>query len=156
MSGRETYVTKEGYEQLKEEYNQLTTVRRKEVAERIRVAKEFGDLSENAEYDAAKNEQAYVEGRIMELKAIIKDAIIIEEKKSNGVVSVGSKIKFEDESGDFVKEYKIVGSHEADPTSGLISNESPIGQAFLGKKIGDVIQIDTPRGIVKYKIVEVA
>ena len=151
----ETYITQEGLVKLKEEYKYLTTTKRKEIAERIAVAKEFGDLSENAEYDAAKEEQAFVEGRIAELNHLLKNATIIKETKSNGIVNVGSTIKIKDSANKSIKEYKIVGSEEADPSQGLISNESPIGKAFLGRKKGEVVEIRVPKGVMKWKIVEV-
>jgi len=151
----ETYITQNGLEKLKKELNNLINMKRREVAEKINLAKEFGDLKENAEYIEAKNEQAFVEGRIAELNYILKNATIIKETESNGVVKIGSKIKIADESGELVKEYKIVGREEADPVSGLISNESPIGNAFLGKKIGEIVEINVPKGVMKYKIIEV-
>lgn len=151
----ETYITQEGLEKLKKELNELKNIKRKEVAYRIEQAREFGDLSENAEYAEAKNEQAFIEGRIAELNIILKNATIIKETKSDGVVKVGSKIKIKDGIDQIVKEYKIVGSEEADPSQGLISNESPIGRAFLGKKVGTVVKISVPRGIIRYEIIEI-
>ncbi|MBU4360494.1 transcription elongation factor GreA [Candidatus Parcubacteria bacterium] len=150
-----TYITKTGFEKLKLELKNLISIKRREIAEKINQAKEFGDLKENAEYIGAKNEQAFVEGRIAELNYVLKNATLIEETESNGVVKVGSKIKIEDELGELIKEYKIVGREEADPSAGLISNESPIGNAFLGKKIGEIVEINVPKGIMKYKIIEV-
>jgi len=155
MSQGQTYITKEGLDKLKREFQELVQVKRKEVIAKIEQAKEFGDLSENAEYHAARDEQAFIEGRIAELNNILKNVILIEETKSSGFVLVGSKIKIADEDSQVVKEYKIVGSEEADPTQGLISNESPIGRAFLGKKAGDIVSIQTPRGIMKYRIMEI-
>ncbi len=152
-NNNETYLTQEGLEKLKRELDELKNVKRKEVAYRIEQAKEFGDLSENAEYTEAKNEQAFIEGRIAELDYLLRHATIIQETKSNGVVQVGSKIKIK---GDHeVREYKIVGSEEADPIQGLISNESPIGRAFLGKKAGEVVEIEVPKGIIRWKIIEI-
>lgn len=147
------YVTQQGLIKLQNELQELKTIKRKEVVERIEQAKEYGDLSENAEYATAKEEQAFVEGRISELEHILKNVTIIEETKSNGFVKVGSKIKIQDNGNS--KEYKIVGSEEADPSQGLISNESPIGRAFLGKRKGDVVEISVPKGVIKYKIVEI-
>ena len=155
MSHEQTYITKEGLDKLKLELEDLIKVKRKEVIAKIEQAKEFGDLSENAEYHAARDEQAFIEGRIAELNSILKDITIIEETKSCGLVLVGSKIRIIDEDNKMAKEYKIVGSEEADPTQGLISNESPIGRAFLGKKAGDIVEIQTLRGCLKYKITEI-
>jgi transcription elongation factor GreA len=123
-------------------------------AERIQEAKELGDLSENAEYVEAKNEQGFIEGRILEIDSILRRATVIKQKsKTSDKVEVGSKIKIKDEKE--IKEYYIVGSNEADPNQGKISNESPIGQAFLGKKVGDIIEIKVPRGSKKFKIINV-
>lgn len=149
----ETYITQQGLEKLKQELDNLKNIKRKEVAYRIKQAKEFGDLSENAEYHSAKEEQAFVEGRVAELTHVIKNATIIQETASNGMVSIGSKITIKDNGN--TKEYKIVGSEEADPLQGLISNESPIGKAFLGRKIGEVVEIQVPRGIIKWEIIEI-
>lgn len=156
MSPEQAYITKEGLEKLKKELQDLVSIKRKEVIAKIEQAKEFGDLSENAEYHSARDEQAFIEGRIAELNVILRNAIIIEETTSNGLVKVGSKIKITDDSGKIIKEYKIVGSEEADPTQGLISNESPIGRAFLGKKVNEIVEIQTPRGVITYKIMEIS
>lgn len=154
MSKEQTFITEEGLEKLKKELNELKNIKRKEIAERIQEAKELGDLSENAEYVEAKNEQAFTEGRILEVESILKNVIIIKEKKkSSSIVEVGSKIKIKDDIE--TKEYVIVGSNEADPSSGKISNESPIGQAFLGKKVGDIIEIKVPQGVKKFKILAI-
>lgn len=155
MLNDETYITEEGLLKLKQELHDLIHIKRKEVAWRMEQAKEFGDLSENAEYTTARDEQAFIEGRIAELNAILKGATIIKETKSNGLVSVGSKIKIKDEKGEAVKEYKIVGSEEANPAQGFISNESPLGRAFLGKKIGEIVEIQVPKGTIRYEIIEV-
>lgn len=149
----ETYVTQEGLNKLKQELTELKQIKRREVALRIETAKDFGDLSENAEYTSAKEEQAFIEGRIAELEQVLKNAIIIQETQSNGIVKVGSKIKIKDDGT--VKEYKIVGSEEADPTQGLISNESPIGRAFLGRKLGEIVKIQVPKGAIRWKIIEI-
>lgn len=145
------YLTKAGYEKLQKEYEELTTVGRKDVAEMIKTAKEFGDLSENSEYADAKDRQAFIEGRIAELEHLLKNANMIEDLHTNcSTVGVGCTVNVELEEGDM--EYKIVGSYEADPENCLISNESPIGQALLGKKVGDEIAIQVPAGTMKYKI----
>lgn len=154
MNGN-TFITQEGLQKLKKELEALKREKRKEIAERIQEAKELGDLSENAEYVEAKNEQAFVEGRIIEIESILKHATIIKQRtKSANKVEVGSRIKIQDEAQ--TKEYVIVGSNEADPSAGRISNESPLGQAFLGKKVGDIIEITVPQGCKKFKIVAIA
>ncbi len=151
MNENNTYITEQGLTKLKQEYDNLVNIRRQEIAERIRDAKELGDLSENAEYAEAKNEQSFIEGRIQEIESILRHATVIKESnEKKDKVEVGSKIKIKD--GDAVKEYYIVGSNESDPTKGKISNESPLGKAFLGKKPGDTIEIDLPTGVKKYKI----
>lgn len=149
-----TFVTEESLLRLKEELEFLKNVRRKEVAERIRVAKDMGDLSENADYAQAKDEQAFVEGRIIELNKKIKNAIVIDDRHKNSeVATMGStlKVKCDEE----IKEFKIVGSNDADPINGLVSNESPIGRALIGKKSGDSVEVETPGGIKKYDILNV-
>lgn len=154
MTEHNTFITQEGLKKLKKEIEELKTVKRREMADRIQEAKELGDLSENAEYVDAKNEQAFIEGRILEIESILKYATVIKQKnKSSSTVEVGSRIKIQD--GEEPKEYVIVGSNEADPSAGKISNESPLGQAFLGKKIGDVIDINVPQGTKKFKIIAI-
>lgn len=153
MADRQTYITSEGLEKLKKELFKLKNDRRKEMALRIQQAKEYGDLTENAEYIEAKNEQAFIEGRILELENIIKNAIIIKNKKSNGVVNVGSIIKVKSENKE--KGYVIVGSQEADPGKGKISNESPLGQAFLGRRVGEIVEVKVPKGKLKFEIVAI-
>lgn len=146
------YLTKAGYEKLEKELQELTQNGRKEVANMIKTAKEFGDLSENSEYADAKDKQAFIEGRIAELEHLIKNANIIDEGDHDDCkeVGVGCTVNVELEEGEM--EYRIVGSYEADPENCLISNESPIGQALLGKKIGDEIEITVPAGTMKYKV----
>lgn len=149
------YLTQEGFERLQEELHELKFVKRKVIAERIQEAKELGDLSENAEYTDAKNEQAFVEGRAIELEHMLKHATIIE--KSSGkttTVNVGSHIKIRNDQNKEM-EFFIVGSTEADPQRGLISNESPLGRAFVGRQVGDRIAIDVPRGTMSYEILDV-
>ncbi len=154
MDEQNTFITEAGLGKLKQELDELKGSRRKEIAERIQEAKELGDLSENAEYAEAKNEQGFVEGRILEIESIIRHATIIkQDAKTSDTVTVGSKIKIRDDKE--TKEYFIVGSSEADPSKGRISNESPIGQAFIGKKIGDIIEIKVPQGSKKFKIVAI-
>jgi transcription elongation factor GreA len=151
----QTYITLDGLEKLKQELAGLIAVERKNIAKRIEEAKELGDLSENAEYAAAKEDQAFLEKRISELENIIKNAVIINNHNHTaGVVSVGSSVAFRDESGN-EREYQIVGSHEADPALGKISNESPIGRAFIGKKSGETVEFIAPKGLVKFQILHV-
>jgi len=148
-----TFVTKDGLKKLKEELANLKTVRRKEVSERLKEAISFGDLSENSEYEEAKNEQAFVEGRIIELEEKIKHAKIISDKHSTKVVNLGTKVKIKNLKDDSVEEFTIVGTTESDPLNHLISNESPIGAALIDKKAGEEVRIKVPAGTVKYKIV---
>lgn len=147
-------ITQEGYNKLKEELDLLGTVRRKEIAERIERAKELGDLSENAEYSEAKDAQALNEGRILELMNILKNVevvkTIINEK---GKIDMGSRVKVSSNCKE--KEYLIVSFNEADPANGKISNESPLGMSFLGKKKGDEVVVETPKGECHYKIIDV-
>ena len=148
-----TYLTKEGLGKLQEELQQLKSVKRREIADRIQQAKELGDLSENAEYVEAKNEQGFVEGRILELENTLRNAIVIQESGSSEIVSVGSVITAKVDGKSFT--YTIVGSSESDPANGKISNESPLGSGFLGKKIGEKIDVPTPRGVISYTIVSI-
>ncbi|QJA09723.1 transcription elongation factor GreA [Romboutsia sp. CE17] len=152
----EILLTQEGYNKLEEEVELLKTVRRKEVAERIKVAISFGDLSENAEYDEAKNEQAQVEERIMKLENMIRKAVIIDESQIDlNVVTIGSIVKVQDVEFDEDVEYTIVGSAEADPYDGKISNESPVGKALLGRTVGEEVDVQVPDGTAKFKILEI-
>ncbi len=149
------YLTKEGYENLKVELENLLTKERKVVADRIKTAKEYGDLAENSEYSDAKEQQSFVEGRIIEVEHILKNAQIIDE--SNMVcdlVNVGCTVHLE--ASDRELKYKIVGSTEADPAKGYISNESPIGQALIGKKKGEEVEVTVPAGVMKYKIKKIS
>lgn len=153
---KEIALTAEGQARLEEELLHLETVRRHEVGERIREAKEFGDISENSEYDDAKNEQAWVESRIAEISQILSNATIIESPKSHARVTLGSRVHLKDIGADEVFVYQLVGSAEADPTHNRISNESPVGQAVIGAKKGDVIRVTTPRGaIIEYEVVSI-
>ena len=132
-------------------------LRRKEIAEKIKFALSFGDLSENSEYDEAKNDQAMVEARISELESILKNVTIInEEELSTDMILVGSKIVVRDIEFDEICHYRIVGSNEADPLNGLISDESPVGEALIGHQVGDKIDIDTPDGVVTYEVLEIS
>jgi transcription elongation factor GreA len=153
---KEVILTSEGYERLKKEIEELSTVKRREVAERIRVAREFGDIAENAEYDDAKNEQMLLEHRIATLEERLRDARVISKKDvAKDVVSIGSKVKLRDVAARETVEYHIVGSAEANPAQNKLSNESPVGKAIIGKKKGETVEVSAPRGTLKYKILEI-
>ena len=154
---KEVILTPEGYKKLKDEIQYLSTDKRREVADRIRIAREFGDISENAEYDDAKNEQAMLEHRIMQLEERLLAARVIDKKEiSKDVVSVGSKVRLRDVAAKETVEYHIVGSAEANPLEQKLSNESPVGRAILGKKKGETVEVSTPKGkALKYKILEI-
>ena len=144
---RESLITQEGLEKLREELEHMTTVKRREVAERIKDAREFGDIMENAEYDDAKNEQALLEQRIAQLEERVRRATVVDEKHVNtDVVSVGVRVYVKDQKSGDSKKFQIVGSAEADPTEDKLSNESPIGSALVGHKRGDVVIVEVPRG----------
>lgn len=153
---KEYRLSAERLEELKQELTYLKTVREKEVAELIKEARSFGDLSENSEYDEAKNEQGFVESRIAELEKMLKHARVIDESElSTDTVSVGSHVVIRDEDGD-TDEYDIVGSTEADPVNGKISDESPVGAALIGHSAGDKVEITLPSGaVVSYEVVEI-
>ena len=153
---KEIILTAEGYEKLKQEIEFLQTEKRREVAERIRVAREFGDIAENAEYDDAKNEQALLEHRIATLEERLRSARVLSKKDvAKDVVSVGSKVRLRDIDAKQTVEYRIVGSAEANPAENKLSNESPVGKAIMGHKKGDVVEAPTPRGAKKFKIMDV-
>ena len=143
-------LTKEGLDKLAAELEELRTVRRAEVAERIKYAKDFGDISENAEYEAAKNEQGMLEGRILTLEMMVRNAVIIEQAEVGGVVQVGSTVEVKDEFG--TQAFTIVGPAEVDVTSGRISMESPVGKALLGRRIGDKVEVQSPGGVRELKV----
>lgn len=148
------YFSKEGLEKLKEEYAHRTGQLRQDIAMRIKEAKEQGDLSENAEYTEAKEAQSLNEGRVEELKQILDNAVIFAEGSAkSGIINVGSQVTVQ--SGKNSREFSIVGAAESDPANGKISNESPMGSAFLGHKKGDTVKVQTPKAIVEYKIVDV-
>lgn len=153
---KEVVMTYAGLRAIEEELETLKTVKRKEVAEKIKVARGYGDLSENSEYDEAKNEQGFVESRIAELEKMLKHARVIDESElSTDTVSVGSHVVIRDEDGD-TDEYDIVGSTEADPMNGKISDESPVGAALIGHSVGDKVEITLPSGaIVTYEVMEI-
>ena len=153
---KEIALTPEGQAKLEQELLHLETVRRREVGERIKEAKEFGDISENSEYDDAKNEQAFVESRIIEVTAILARATIIDAPKKNDKVSLGCKVGLKSAAGD-LHVYQVVGSAEADPADDKISNESPVGSAILGHKKGDVVKVTTPSGkVLAYTVVSIS
>ena len=152
----EVILTKEGKEELEKRLEFLKVVKRAEITERIKTAREFGDLSENAEYDAAKNEQAMIEGEILEIENKLKYAVIIKDTQiKKGVISLGSKVDFIDEETGELSTYEIVGTTEADVELGRISNESPIGNALLGRKAGDKINVVVPAGITSITVKKV-
>src|SRR5512140_3767823 len=152
-----TFLTKEGFQRLQEELDQLRNVKRQEVADRLHEAMEGGELIENAEYEAAKNEQAFVEGRIQELEMLLATARVIEEEEKNhrdGLVSVGCTVTIQ-EQGFETESYTIVGAAEASPREGKMSNESPIGKAILNHEVGETVNVETPSGTYKVKIISV-
>jgi len=153
---KEVILTPEGYEKLKQEIDHLRGDKRREVAERIRVAREFGDIAENAEYDDAKNEQAMLEHKIALLEERVLSARVIEKKDiPKDIVSVGSKVRLRDVAANKTFEYQIVGSAEANPGENKLSNESPVGKAIIGRKKGEVVEVVAPRGALKFKILEI-
>jgi transcription elongation factor GreA len=153
---KEVILTAQGYEKLRLEIDHLQTEKRREVAERIRVAREFGDITENAEYDDAKNEQAMLEHRIAQLEERLLSARVITKKEiSKDSVSVGSTVRLRDIAANKTVEYHIVGSAEANPSENKLSNESPVGRAIMGMKKGDTVEVVAPRGALKFKILEI-
>ena len=157
MATKETILTAEGLKKLEDELENLRTVRRQEVAERLKVAISYGDISENSEYDDAKSEQAFIEGRILELEQMIKTATIIDNtaNKQAGIVSLGSTVLLRDAETGEEETYTIVGTTEADPFKNRISNESPVGAAVLGQKVNSTVIVNTPAGELSYEIIEV-
>lgn len=151
-----SFLTKEGYEKLQQELDYLRTTKRQEVAVRLREAADGEDLIENAEYEAAKNEQSFIEGRIKELEILLATAKIIEELPKADVVQLGSKVTISEVGSRSKETYKIVGQAEANPLEGRISHESPIGRALISHKVGDSVEVDAPDGSFKVKILEVA
>lgn len=156
MSGKEIFLTYEGLRKLEEELEQLKGEKRREIAERIRQALAFGDISENSEYDEAKNDQAQNELRIVQLENTLKYAIVIDEDEiGTDAVRLGTRVKILDLEYNDEIDYHIVGSTEADPSQYKISNDSPVGRALLGKKAGDVVNVEVPDGVVKLKVLEI-
>jgi transcription elongation factor GreA len=156
MGNKEVLLTYEGLKKLEEELEYLKGEKRKEIAERIKQALAFGDISENSEYDDAKNEQAQNEARIAQLDAMLKNAAVIDEDDvDTRVVNLGTKVKIRELKSKDEVDFQIVGSTEADPASYRISNESPVGHALLGHKVGETVDIDVPGGKIKYKIIDI-
>jgi transcription elongation factor GreA len=153
MNNKPAYLSKEGLEQIRQELDELVNVRRAEIAARIHEAKEHGDITENAEYEDAKNEQAFVEGRIQALSALVKNAVVIEENHNSSHVQIGSTVTIQSKDGK--ESFMIVGSAEASPAEGRISNESPVGRALLGRKKGEEVTVSVPAGDSKYKILSI-
>lgn len=157
MDKKQVTLTASGLEKLEEELEYLKTKKRKEVSEKIKVALGFGDLSENSEYDEAKNEQAQVEARIVTLENMLKNAVVIDESEIDlDRVGLGTKVKVLDVEFDEEIEYNIVGSTEADPDQQKISDESPVGKALMGRKVGETVSVETPSGVIDFKILEIS
>ncbi|OZB90228.1 transcription elongation factor GreA [Paenibacillus sp. XY044] len=156
MSDKEVILTQDGLKKLEDELENLKSVKRREVAERIKVAIGYGDISENSEYEDAKNEQAFIEGRIITLEKLLRNARIINNDEINtDVVGVGATVTVQDlEFGDTM-EYTIVGTAESDPLNNKISNESPVGKAIIGKQKGTVVDVNVPAGVIQYKIIDI-
>lgn len=149
----EQIITQDGYDKLQEELTLLSTLKRREIAERIERAKDLGDLSENAEYSEAKDAQALNEGRVLELTNILKNVTVVDNHGGQDEVAMGSRVTVKNDGKE--KQYTIVSFNEADPLNGKISNESPLGVSFLGKKKGAIVHVETPRGTMEYKIVKI-
>ncbi|MBI1961329.1 MAG: transcription elongation factor GreA [Parcubacteria group bacterium] len=155
MSDTQTFLTDAGYKKLQEELLHLKKVKRPEIAERIKQAKDYGDLSENAEYADAREEQSFVEGRILELESTLKNVTVVSQGNSDpGIVNIGDAVVVEREGRKTT--YTIVGSKEADPGSGRISNESPIGRALLNRRKGEAVEVETPKGVARWKILDIS
>ena len=154
MNEKKIMITQEGLAKLQSELEELLSARRREVAGKIKRAREMGGTENNAEYDDAKNEQAFVEGRILTLENIVKNATVIESPALPGVVELGNKVLIQNQDGK-IDQFTIVGSAEANPVEGKISNESPVGQALLDRKVGDEVEVPTPAGMLKLTIIEV-
>lgn len=154
MHDDQTYLTADGLERLQAELRQLTTVRRREIADKIEHAKELGDLSENAEYHEAKDEQAFIEGRILELEAIVNNAHVVAAPTQSTRVSIGSSVRVTFDGNE--KQFSIVGASESDPLHGRISNESPIGRALIGRTVGEEIDVQTPKGTKRATVLAIS
>ncbi|HSJ88563.1 MAG TPA: transcription elongation factor GreA [Anaerolineales bacterium] len=153
MTHQPSYLTQEGEKKLRAELAELTGPRREELAKRLRSAIQMGDLSENADYHKAKEDQAFLEGRIQEIEAVLRTAVVVEKSRSD-VVSVGCTVTVQEDNFD-PETYYLVGAKEADPRNGKISNESPIGRALMDHKVGDVVEAETPGGKIKFKILKI-
>ena len=152
----QTFLTRDGLKKLEEELNFLRTTRRAQVAERLHNAQEDGELIENAEYEDAKNEQAFLEGKILSLESMLSSAVIIAENDgSNGIVNLGSKVTIKEAGGGKPEIYQLVGAAEANPKDGRISNESPLGRALLGRKVGDDVKVNAPSGTISFRVVAI-
>lgn len=157
MDNKEFFFTEEGLEKTEKELEYLKAVERREVAERIKIALGYGDLSENAEYDHAKNEQAKLEEKIAKLENMLRNSILIDEKKlDKDIVNVGSVVEIIEKGTNDVEEYTIVGSAEIDPLNGKISNDSPMGSALLGKRVGDLVKVESPDGFLEFEIKKIS
>ncbi len=155
MSEKATFLTPEGRRKLEEELAFLKSVKRPEIADAIHSAKEEGDIMENSAYDAAKEQQAFIEGRILSIEAMLKNAVLIEENDQNDIVQIGCRVKLMERGSGIEEEYQIVGSAEADPAKGRISNESPVGKALLHKRAGDEVVVKIPAGERKLTVLEI-
>ncbi|TCS78185.1 transcription elongation factor GreA [Pectinatus cerevisiiphilus] len=157
MAEKRSILTEEGLKKIEQQLENLKSVRRIEVAQRIKQAIDFGDISENSEYDDAKNEQAFIEGEILRLEKVLRESDVIHKTQGDGsgIIHLGNKVVICDLEYGENESYTIVGSAEADVMEGKISNESPVGAAILGHKIGDIVDVNVPAGVLKYKIVEV-
>lgn len=156
MEAKKNLLTREGLKKYEDELHELKVIRRKEVAQKIKEAREQGDLSENAEYDAAKDEQRDIEARIEELEKILKNAeVVVEDEVDLDKINIGCQVKILDIEYSEELDYKIVGSTEANSLKGKISNESPVGKALIGHKVGDTVEVETPAGVFAYKILEI-
>lgn len=156
MSDKEVFISAEGYKKLEEELEHLTKQRRREVATRIKEAIEFGDISENSEYDDAKNEQAFIEGRILYITDLLAKATVDNSRsRKTDQVRLNLFVQLKDKKAKTTEEYQVVGSVEADPTENRISNESPVGVAIMGKKAGDIVEVKTPEGTVTFEITKI-
>ena len=154
--GKKIVLTNEGFQKFEKELEKLKSVKRKEVAAKIKVALSFGDLSENSEYDEAKNEQAMIEARIVQLETMLRNVQVINEAEiSTDVINIGSVVSIKEVDSDEIETYHIVGSSEANPLDGKISDESPIGKALISHKTGDIVEVETPSGLIKFKIISI-
>lgn len=157
MTNKPVYITAEGLEKIKAELDKLVNVRRVELAQRLHVAIKQGDLSENADYISAKEEQGFLEGRILELEAVVRNAVLIEENDGgDGVVALGSHVIVVEDGYDDEESYHVVGVTEADPSKGRVSHESPLGKALLGHEVGDVVSVQAPAGEIRFRIVGIS